>query len=167
MNSHWSLQWGGNTAEQITTVDAPSLSVNDLEFLLRRKRIVATRLNLALLQLLEQRHRPLSVPRLVELLRANFPRVNKTTVYRQLYKLAESCIVTEIHVGKNQQFYELTGDNSHHHLACRRCQRVQCVLATQLAPQLQQLDSELSDAQGWACVRHTLTFTGICPDCND
>jgi Fur family ferric uptake transcriptional regulator len=52
--------------------------------------------------------------------RAQAPALNRATVYRNLVFLCELRLVVAIQIG-GHTYYEIAGENPHHHLVCRRC----------------------------------------------
>jgi Fe2+ or Zn2+ uptake regulation protein len=59
-----------------------------------------------------------------ERVRARTPHVNRATVYRNLDFLCDLRLVVAAQIG-GQMYYEIAGDTPHHHLICRRCNRVE------------------------------------------
>jgi len=55
--------------------------------------------------------------------RAAAPAVNRATIYRTLDFLCELRLVVAIRVG-DLTYYEIAGDEPHHHLVCRTCGRM-------------------------------------------
>ena len=164
--SNWSLNWNADP-QAIEVIAAPSLSVNDLEFMLKRKRIPATSVAVAILIELYKQHQPISVPKLMEILSKRFPTLNKTTVYRQLYKFCEKNIVIEVHFGKNKQYFELAGDEEHDHICCKQCERVDRIVARDVLANLKEDEQHIQNQYGWGNVGHNLTFMGVCPSCRN
>jgi Fur family ferric uptake transcriptional regulator len=54
---------------------------------------------------------------------AKAPAVNRTTVYRNLDFLCDMRLVVAVQIG-GQMYYELAGEEPHHHLVCRTCDQV-------------------------------------------
>ena len=52
------------------------------------------------------------------------PHVNRTTVYRNLDFLCEMRLVVAAQIG-GQMVYEIAGATPHHHLVCRRCDKME------------------------------------------
>ncbi len=55
---------------------------------------------------------------------ARAPAVNRTTVYRTLDFLCEMRLVVAAKIG-GHMFYEIAGATPHHHLVCRKCNKVE------------------------------------------
>lgn len=57
--------------------------------------------------------------------RAAYPYVDISTVYRTLASLKELRLVTETDMGAGDLHYEWAGDRPHHHLICLQCRGVE------------------------------------------
>jgi len=53
--------------------------------------------------------------------------LNLTTVYRNIQKLTEAGIVTEVHSHHGEQHFEKQQDTHHDHFLCASCDIVKCV----------------------------------------
>lgn len=56
--------------------------------------------------------------------RATYPQVNISTVYRTLELLKELGLVTETNLGGGRLRYHIIAKGHHHHIICRKCGRV-------------------------------------------
>lgn len=92
--------------------------------------------------------------------RARFPNVNISTVYRTLELLVALDLVREIHLGPNKRFFEVEEDVPHHHLVCDRCGLVQHVHDEDLGG----LSVSLADGQRFT-IREVTVF-GTCGPCS-
>ncbi|MBI4301107.1 MAG: transcriptional repressor [Chloroflexi bacterium] len=72
------------------------------------------------------RHNPghLSAEEVFRLVKADYPYLDISTVYRTLDILKEHHLITETDLGQARSQYEWTGEEPHHHLICRRCGQV-------------------------------------------
>ncbi len=66
--------------------------------------------------------------------RAKYPQVNISTVYRTLELLKEQGLVTETDLGRGRSSYHSVENGHHHHLVCRKCGRVLELDESVLAP---------------------------------
>ncbi|MFW6189746.1 MAG: Fur family transcriptional regulator [Planctomycetota bacterium] len=92
--------------------------------------------------------------------RERLPRISLGTVYRNLGRMGERGLLSEIRVAGEQKRYE--GDVSpHQHLRCTRCGRLEDVRV--------ELPDELSDPpermDGFSVERCEIQFLGVCPEC--
>lgn len=93
--------------------------------------------------------------------RARYPHVNISTVYRTLELLSELGLVTETDMGDGRVRYHSIGKGHHHHLVCQKCGAIIDMEESMLSP--------LCDAIGQRYdfkvnMRH-LAFFGLCSKC--
>lgn len=110
-------------------------------------------------------HRSLTPTQICELAQCAVPRLNLSTVYRQLKELLESGEVTRVDLPGQPTRYEALcedahgqADHHHHHFHCNACDRVFPIHACpgpmdELAP------------KGFRVEHHDLTLHGRCADC--
>ena len=91
---------------------------------------------------------------------ARFPSVNLSTVYRTLEALEELRVVDHVHLGHGRAVYHLT-DETHQHLFCERCERVQEVPIANLRPLFTLLEREY----GFELDRRHFAIVGRCRSC--
>ena len=104
-----------------------------------------------------------SAAQLLEQVRAAYPYVDLSTVYRTLGVLKRLHLVTETDMGSGDSSYEWVHQTRHHHLICRLCGTV-----TSLDHQyLENLGAEvLEDYSFRADLDHFAIF-GVCSKCDD
>jgi Fur family ferric uptake transcriptional regulator len=109
------------------------------------------------------RHAPghLSAADIYERVKAAYPYVDISTVYRTLTVLKEMRLISETHMGTGDATFEWVGAERHHHLICRKCSHV-----TQLDHKyLEELGTELAKDLGFrADIDHFAIF-GLCAYC--
>lgn len=93
--------------------------------------------------------------------RKQYPRVNKSAVYRTLDLLTELGLVHPTDVGGGQRVYELHRHPHHHHLVCRRCHATQRVDAHLFLP----LQRSLRARYGFAADLDHFAVFGMCRRC--
>ena len=93
---------------------------------------------------------------------ARFPSVNLSTVYRTLDALTEAGVIDHVHFGHGRAVYHLA-DESHQHLFCERCQRVEELPADRLAPFVEMLGRDY----GFELDRRHFAIVGRCRSCRD
>jgi Fe2+ or Zn2+ uptake regulation protein len=91
---------------------------------------------------------------------ARLPSVNLSTVYRTLEALEELRVVDHVHLGHGRAVYHLT-DESHQHLFCEHCERVQEVPIAKLRPLFTLLEREY----GFELDRRHFAIVGRCRSC--
>jgi Fur family peroxide stress response transcriptional regulator len=89
-----------------------------------------------------------------------FPSLTEPTVYRALEFLAENGLVRLAQAGRGHLTYEIAGED-HHHLVCRVCGS-----GIEVEHHLvEKLYRTLEAESRYARIGSHLTFSGICPDC--
>ncbi|HEY8172747.1 MAG TPA: transcriptional repressor [Dehalococcoidia bacterium] len=109
------------------------------------------------------RHAPghLSAADIYERVKADYPYVDISTVYRTLTVLKDMHLISETHMGSGDATFEWVGVERHHHLICRKCSGV-----TQLDHRyLEDLGTQLAADLGFrADIDHFAIF-GLCKGC--
>ena len=113
--------------------------------------------------LLEENHKPLSVPELQSLLEAQELKPNKTTLYRMLEKLQESGTVEALLLDPKVIYYELK-THHHHHFRCDSCEAIKCISDPELESQIHQLEHKLK-TKGLKINAHHFSLSGTCSTC--
>lgn len=112
----------------------------------------------AILKVLEETQRPLSVQEVLELAQEDSPRLGIATVYRNLKALVAEEKLTAVDMPGNLVLYEMPRKEHHHHFTCTRCQRVFDVDACgfnfrELVP------------RGFRIQEHEIFLSGFCKSC--
>jgi len=66
----------------------------------------------------------ISAPDICHRVRAKYPWVNKSTIYRTLELLNELDLVTETELGGDKLYYHQADKGHHHHLICQKCGQI-------------------------------------------
>ena len=93
--------------------------------------------------------------------RAQYPHVNISTVYRTLELLKELGLVTETDLGDGRVRYHTIRKGNHHHLVCQQCGAVIDMGESALAP----LWAEIQRNYDFTVNMKHLAFFGVCPKC--
>lgn len=88
------------------------------------------------------------------------PTVNRTTVYRNLDFLCEMRLVVAVQIG-GRMYYELAGDEPHHHLVCRQCNEVRQLEHRTVKEFFDKIDRE----QAFSIDMDHLALFGLCRSC--
>jgi len=91
---------------------------------------------------------------------AAHPQVHRSTVYRTLDALEELRVVDHVHLGHGRAVYHLT-DETHQHLFCEQCERVQELPIAKLRPLFGMLEKEY----GFQLDRRHFAIVGRCSNC--
>lgn len=89
-------------------------------------------------------------------------KVNKTTVYRELFFLLNNEIIKAIDFGDGVKRYELLGEEHHHHIICINCKKVEDV---DLAADLEKDEAKIEKDKKFKILNHSLEFFGLCSNC--
>jgi Fur family ferric uptake transcriptional regulator len=103
----------------------------------------------------------LSAADIFERVKADYPYVDISTVYRTLAVLKDLRLISETHMGGGDAAFEWVGTERHHHLICRKCNGV-----TQLDHHhLDRLGNEITAATGFRPDIDHFAIFGLCTDC--
>ncbi len=93
--------------------------------------------------------------------RARYPHMNISTVYRTLELLAREGLVTETDMGDGRVRIHSMGKGHHHHLVCQGCGEVIDMEESVLTS----LWEEIERRYGFKVNMNHLAFFGLCPKC--
>ena len=134
---------------------------DDTVAVLRRSGQKVTPQRLMVLTALRHRDGHATAAEIFAQVRAAYPYVDISTVYRTLAVLKELRLVTETDMGAGDLNYEWSGAHPHHHLICHRCRRV-----TELAHGLMRdLGRAITREYGFAPDLDHFAIFGLCRDC--
>ena len=90
---------------------------------LKEKGYRLTPQRMMVLEALHQAEGHITAPEIYGRVRAKYPWVNKSTIYRTLELLKELDLVTETELGGDKLYYHQADKGHHHHLICQKCGR--------------------------------------------
>jgi len=93
--------------------------------------------------------------------RAAFPRVSLSTIYRTLDLLEELGLVTKTDLGAGRVQYHRADDAGHHHLVCQSCGHIIDLEEDTLEP----LWRDLRERYGFAVQQRHMAIFGVCEEC--
>jgi len=96
-------------------------------------------------------------------IRARYPHMNISTVYRTLELLSGLGLVTETDMGDGRVRYHSIGKGHHHHLVCQKCGEIIDVEESMLS----QLWGEIGQRYGFKVNMKHLAFFGLCAKCRE
>ena len=117
----------------------------------------------AVVSVLADRDCCLTVPEIVDSLRARGREVGIASAYRVVDLLAEKQLVQKIDLGDGRAHYERVelADDHHHHLVCNECGRVEPFADASLEAALRRVEEDA----GFAVASHDVLLRGACDDC--
>ncbi len=109
------------------------------------------------------RHAPghLTAADVFERVKAAYPYVDISTVYRTLTVLKDLRLISETHMGSGDATFEWVANERHHHLICRKCNGVTLLDHQYLAS----LGTEISEKLGFRADLDHFAIFGLCVDC--
>ena len=125
---------------------------------LRAKQLRITEPRRLILGALIAEHGPFSMEDIHRLVKKNG--CDLVTVYRTLPVLEDAGLVRRCDFGDGAARYEFNHGDHHHHVICRRCQKVE-TLDLCVVDALERLVKE----RGYSEITHQLELFGICPAC--
>jgi Fur family ferric uptake transcriptional regulator len=103
----------------------------------------------------------LSAADIFERVKAEYPYVDISTVYRTLGVLKDMRLISETHMGGGDATFEWVGQERHHHLICRSCNHV-----TEVDHRyLERLGAEIVAETGFRPDIDHFAIFGLCADC--
>lgn len=88
--------------------------------------------------------------------------IDLTTVYRSLSSFVDVDLLRTVDFADGTLRYEYAAheDEHHHHVICKKCQKVEAVEVCDV-----QIQEELVEKLGYTNISHRLEFFGICKQC--
>lgn len=140
---------------------APRPASADPVSVLRSAGLRVTRPRLAILNVLLGAAAPLDIEGIIA--RARPERLDFSTVFRTVSHLEEIGAIRRVHLGRPTTHYEACQGEAHHdHITCDSCGRVEPLPGGCPVGEYEKL---LAKKTGFARIRHSLEFFGICADC--
>lgn len=130
---------------------------------MREHHLRGTKTRQAVLCLFLRNHAPLSAPHILDELKLQLVRVNKTTVYRELQTLETLGIIQSLMLQDRKQYFELATREHHHHLVCIQCEDVTDVDFSETV--LSRQERGFFQEKNFKVLRHSLEFFGLCQKC--
>lgn len=115
-----------------------------------------------IIAILDLSDEPITVLNLMEKLKIDKLKPNKTTVYRELYTLMQHKFIEEVDLGEGKKRYELATEISHPHLICESCGSIKC---TRLNITIESWLNSFTAQNNFSMNRHILQFYGLCDLC--
>jgi len=111
------------------------------------------------------RHHPghLTAAEIYEQVKATYPYVDISTVYRTMTVLKELRLVNETNLGTGDATFEWAGADPHHHLICRSCGAIASIDHELMA----KLGAELLETKGFRADLDHFAIFGHCGTCRE
>lgn len=128
-----------------------------------------TNIKEAILKSFISANKPISIPEIQKELINKKLSPNKTTIYREIYKLEKENIIKEVFIDSKIKQYELINEEEHHHhIVCTNCNKVfEFSPPKEIEDNLKKLEKELNKKNNFKITDHSFEFFGICNKCNN
>ncbi len=120
-----------------------------------------TKQRCAIMRILKQSAEPVSAEEIFGSLRAEYPNLALSTIYRNLERFAAAALVEKEIFNDGVVRYSIAGENHGHYLICTKCS---AKVKIQDCP-LSRLEQGLAKDTGYKIEGHSLTIFGKCPEC--
>ena len=117
-----------------------------------------TRQRKAILTVLREQGRPLTVEEILRFGRRHVPRLGMTTVYRSIREMLGEGVLLGVQYPGQPTRYELPAQSDHIHFICNHCRKVHDL-------PLSQTEISLSLPRGFVAEGQELIVYGTCADC--
>lgn len=128
--------------------------------ILKKNGLRATESRKAVLDVLEESHKPMTADE-IYLHSRQLHELNYSTVYRILSALTEKSIILKSIGGDGIAYFQLNNHNHSHYLVCSECHKR---IPIDGCP-LDEMGKKLVEETGFLITGHNLEFIGECPDC--
>jgi len=142
-------------------VPDPNVRMNEMIAKLREKGCRLTPQRIAILKTLSSNEEHLSVEKIYDRVKADFPSTSLATIYKTVTLLRKIGEVMELGFVDDSNRYDGIRPFPHPHLICTKCKKI---LDPDI-PTLSEIPQELAQKTGYHIVTHRLDFFGICPQC--
>lgn len=115
----------------------------------------STAIKKQILETFENTKYPISALELIAKVNAN-----KTTIYRELFAFNSNGIIKEVDFGDGKKRYELSDRGHHHHLICKKCNKIDDVFLDE-----RYLLKKVEKESSFKIENHSLEFFGVCHSC--
>ena len=129
--------------------------------LLKRAGLKVTPHRKAMLEILMDAHKPLTVEEVYQNLFEKKQLCDLSTVYRALNTMAEHQLLQKSVHQDGCVYYQLSFDHHSHFLVCECCHES---VPIDLCP-LEQLEREIREDTGYEITGHQFEISGLCPKC--
>lgn len=116
-------------------------------------------------QVIQNSKVPISVLEILEQLKNLKISANETTIYRIMKSFLKQGIILELDFGEGKKRYEFNNHSHHHHLICKKCNKVEHVKLNDLETVLDNNKKEIFQQSNFKITGHNLELFGYCGGC--
>ena len=113
------------------------------------------------LTVIAESNRHVTAEQVLERVRARYPYLNKSAIYRALDLLTRLDLITQTDCGRGRVEYELHRHPHHHHIVCRNCDKMEEVQHASFAA----LEKNLQSLYGFQADLDHFAIFGLCRKC--
>lgn len=124
-----------------------------------------TKIRSAIIYFFNNTNRPLSYDEIIDYLKKRKISFNRSTVFRNLNFLLENNFLIKVNFGDGKIRYELKNKDHHHHIVCKKCNRVIDFYDKDLDEIVLKLEKKLSKKNKIKINSHQIEFFGLCNNC--
>ena len=139
----------------------PVARLNEMLTKLKEEGRRLTPQRLAVVKILSASEEHLSVEKIYERVKADFPSTSLATIYKTITLLRKVGEVMELGFVDDSNRYDGIRPYPHPHLICTKCKKI---LDPDI-PTLNELPQDLAQKTGYSIINHRLDFFGVCPQC--
>jgi len=96
--------------------------IKDFREILKEKGFKITQTRLNILGIFSNDCKPINAEYIYKILKNK--KINLVTIYRTLLSFEKTGILKRVNLNQESIFYEIVGDNHHHHIICFKCKKV-------------------------------------------
>ncbi|MEJ6949922.1 Fur family transcriptional regulator [Natronospora cellulosivora (SeqCode)] len=136
--------------------------LDDFIIVLKEKGIRLTKQREAIIDVLLEAERPITALHIFQKLEEKFPKLQLSTVYRNLNHFEDCDILRkmDLDINNKESYFELVRGEHHHHLICVDCDDI-----VPLDCPLQDYQKKVCSETNYTIIDHNIKLFGICPDC--
>lgn len=140
------------------------MNLEEINLILKRKGYRPSKIRDKIITYFNKSSAPLSANELINKTRKDNLTPNKTTIYRELEKLLNENIISEVDLHDGLKRYEFFREANlgHYHLVCNSCGQIECI---DIPKALDLMCSYIEETKNFKIEKHSLEFFGLCARC--
>lgn len=133
------------------------MSNEEIKLHLQKLRLKETPARVSILSIISKSVQPQTAVDLQSCVKAN-----KTTIYREIEKLASLGVISEVALGDGIKRYEMSTKTHHHYLICSKCKTI---VPIKMKHNFSRTEKLISKRNHFYVQKHNLEFVGLCQNC--
>ena len=132
---------------------------------LKKTGIKKTAARTAILTLLKELKKPLSVSEIIKKLNQININVDRATIFRNINLLTKKELINKVEFNEGKFRYESSSLPHHHHLICTSCEKIKDIKSDLLHEEIEGITKLVSSLYGFVIEDHKVEFFGKCKSC--